>query len=76
MVIDHSLAAWQRIHDREDVVVEEPGDSLRIRLRTTDQAELVEQRVGNELGGAVELALFPGALDLSSISTEAADDGP
>ncbi len=67
MVFDHSLAAWQRIHDRMDAVVEEPRDPLRIHLGTADQAELLEERVGDELGGAVEVALFPRRLDLSSI---------
>ena len=43
MVVDHPLAAWQGIHDGINVVVEEPGHSLRILLGATDQTELLEQ---------------------------------
>src|SRR5487761_573514 len=73
MVFDHPLATRQRIDDRIDAIVEEPLDPLRILLSRSDEAELGEQLVGDQVGGPIEIPLFPGGLDLPSIPAQAAD---
>ena len=75
MIVDHSLSTWQGIDDRIDAVVEKPRNPFRIRLRTTGEAELLEQRVGHESRGAVEIALFPCDFDPARVGTQAAKVG-
>src|ERR671925_1472673 len=70
VVFHHPRVTRQRIDDRVDAVLEQPLDSLGVLLGRADQAELVEQRVRNQVGGAIEIALFPRCLDLPRIVTQ------
>src|SRR2546427_2879382 len=75
MVVDHLLATRQRINDWVHAIVKKPLNALRVLIRRCHEAELVQQRIGYQLRGAIELALFPRDLDLSRISAKAADIG-
>ena len=75
VVFHHALATGQRIDDRVDAAGEKPLDPFCILLRRPNQAELVQELIGNKLSGAIEVTLFPRHLDPACVLAEAADVG-
>ena len=72
VVFDHVLTTWERIDDRKYAVVEEPLDSLGILHLGPNEAELLEQAIGNKAGRPIEVTLFPRSLDPARVDAQAA----